>query len=168
MKPSENWPEALQHLDESGPRRLLARQNDRQTIQVRDHVSVDRLVQRVQPRLVREELADGDRVLALLRELRPVAAHTFLVVEPATRVGDGEGHRGQALRGRVDDDHRVLLPRLTGSRVPNAAPQIDHLLTVVIGAAGATQFPSSSEVLGERLAHRLELAADVPFNRDSA
>ena len=59
-------------------------------------------------RLVREKLADGDRLFALLGELRPVGAHAFFVVEPAPRMGDRQRHRGQALGGRVDHDHGVF------------------------------------------------------------
>ena len=31
-----------------------------------------------------------------------------LVVDPAARMGDGQRHRRQALRGRVDQDHGVV------------------------------------------------------------
>jgi hypothetical protein len=40
--------------------------------------------------------------------------HPFFVVEPSAGVGDRQRHRGQALGGRVDDHHGVLLPRLAG------------------------------------------------------
>ena len=80
-------------------------------------------------------------------------AHAFLVVEPPARVRDGQRHRGQALGGRVDDHHGVLLPRLASLLVPDAAPQVDDFLAGTIGAAGAAQFAPPSEVLGEGLAH---------------
>ena len=79
-------------------------------------------------------------------------------------MGEGEGHGGQALGGRVDEHHGVLLPQLAGQLVPHTAPQVDHLLAVVIGAAGTAQFAPPSEVLDERLAHRLQATADVPLN----
>ena len=64
-------------LPRSGlPRGLLTRQHDRQAIEIGDDAAIDRLVEREQPRLVRQELADGDSLLALLRELRPVRRHT--------------------------------------------------------------------------------------------
>ena len=88
-------------------------------------------------------------------------ADPLFVVEPAARVGDGQGHRGQALGGRVDEHHRVLLPRLARLLVPDTAPEVDDLLAAVIGAAGAAQFPASSEVVGKRLAHGLEATTDV-------
>ena len=119
-------------------------------------LAIDGLVDREQPGLVRQELADGDLLFALLRELRPVRAHPLFVVEPTARVGDGERHRGQALGGRVDDHHRVLLPRLARLLVSDTAPEVDDLLAAVIGAAGAAQLAASSEVLGKRLAHGLE------------
>ena len=114
---------------------------------------------------MREELADGDVVLALLRELRPVPAHPLLVVEPAARVGDGHGHRRQPLGRRVDDDHRVPLPGLTRLLVSDSAPEVDDLLTPAIGAAGAAEFVAMSEVVGKRLAHRLEATSYVSLYR---
>ena len=96
------------------PRGLLTGQHDGQAIEIGDEAAIQRLVEHVQPRLVCQELADGDSLFALLRELRPVRAHPFFVVEPSPRVGDGQRHRGQALGRRVDDHHGVLLPRLAG------------------------------------------------------
>ena len=125
------------------PRRLLTGEHDRQAIQIRDHAPIDGLIEGEQPRLVGEELAHGDLLFALLRELGPVRGDPLFVVEPAARVGDGEGHRGQALGGRVDEHHGVPLPRLARLLVPDTAPQVDDLLAVVIGAAGAAQFVPS-------------------------
>ena len=146
------------------PRGLLARQHDRQPIEVGDEAAIDRLVEREQPRLVREELADGDALLALLRELRPVPAHPLLVVEPAARVGHRHGHRRQPLGGRVDDDHGVSLPGLASLLVSDSAPEIDDLLAAAIGAAGAAELLAVSEVVGKRVAHCLVAATDVSLN----
>ena len=79
-------------------------------------------------------------------------------------MGEGESHGSQTFGGRVHEHHRVLLPRLSGQLVPHTAPQVDHFLAVVIGAAGAAQFTPPSEILDERLAHRLKATADVPLN----
>ena len=146
------------------PRGLLTGEHDGQAIQVGDHAPIDGLVEREQPRLVGEQLADGDLLFAVLRELGPVRGDPLFVVEPAARVGEGEGHGGQALRGRVDEHHGVLLPRLARPLVPDAAPEVDDLLAAEIGAAGAAQLTPPREVLDERLAHRLEAAADVPVD----
>ena len=148
------------------PCRFLTGQHHREAIEVGHDAAIDGFVEREQSRLMRQELADGDLLFALLRELRPVRGHPLFVVEPAARVGECQGHGRQALRGRVDDDHRVLLPRLARLLVANAAPEIDDLLAVVIGTAGATQLAASLEVLGKRLAHRLEAATDVSLYRE--
>ena len=103
-------------------------------------------------------------LLALLRELWPVGGDSLLVVQPAARVGDRQGHRGEALGGRVDDDHRVPLPGLARHLVPNTAPEVDDLLAAIVGAAGAAQLPALSEVLLERVAHGLEAATDVSLD----
>ena len=57
------------------PRRLLTSEDDGQAIRVGHHAPIDRLIEREQPRLVGEQLADGDRVFALLPELGPVFGH---------------------------------------------------------------------------------------------
>ena len=111
-----------------------------------------------------QELAHGDSFFALLRELRPVLAHPLFVVEPAPRVGDGERHGGQALGGRVDEDHGVLLPRLARLLVSNTAPQVDDLLATVKGAASSAQLATPKKVISERFANGFEAWADVPLD----
>ena len=61
--------------------------------------------------------------------------------------------------------HRVPLPRLARLLVANPAPEVDDLLAVKVGAAGAAQLAPSGEVLGERLAHRLKATTDVSLYR---
>ena len=48
-----------------------------------DGLAVDRFVECEQPGLMRQKLANGDRVFALLREFRPIPAHGYLIIEPA-------------------------------------------------------------------------------------
>jgi hypothetical protein len=110
---------------------------------------------------VREELADGDPLLAMLRKLGPVPGDSFFIVEPAAGVRDREGHRREALRGGIDEHHGVPLPRFARLLVAGAAPKINDLFAVAVDTAGATHFTSSGKVLGERLAHCLEAATDV-------
>ena len=56
------------------PRGRLPRHDRCQAIEVGHRVPIDRLVEREQARLVGQQLPDGDPVLAVLRELRPVRA----------------------------------------------------------------------------------------------
>src|SRR3954447_1233368 len=93
--------------------------------------SIDRFVDREQASLMCQELAYGDLLLSLLRELRPVRADALFVVEPSARVGDRERHCGKPFGGGMNDHHRVLLPRITGLLVSNAAPEIDGYLAMV-------------------------------------
>ena len=65
------------------PRRLLAGEHDGQAIQIRDHAPIDGLIKGEQPRLVGKELAHGDLLFALLRELGPVRGDSLFVIEPA-------------------------------------------------------------------------------------
>ncbi len=113
------------------PRRLLTRHHHGQAIQVGNHAPVHGLIEGEKPRLVGEELPDRDLLFALLRELRPVRTDPLFIVDPAARVSDGQGHRGQALAGRVDDHHRVFFPGLARLLVADAAPEIDDLLAKV-------------------------------------
>jgi len=140
---------------------------DREAIEFADEASIDRLVEREQACLMCQELADSDSLLAVLRELWPVRAYPLFVVEPSARVGNGERHRGQPLCGRVDQRHRVLLPRLTGPLVTNPAPQVDDFLAALKGTAGSAQLASAIKVLDERLAHSLKAEADVPLNAEA-
>ena len=48
--------------------------------------------------------------------------------------------------------------------VATVAPEVDDLLAVVIGTAGAAKLAAVREVLGERVAHGFESAADVAFD----
>ena len=147
------------------PCRLLTGQDHREAIEVGHDAAIDGFVEREESRLMRQELADGDLLFSLLRELGPVRGHPLFVVEPAAGVGECQGHGCQALRGRVDDDHRVLLPRFARLLVADAAPEVDDLLAVAIGTAGATQLTASGEVLGKRLAHRFKATTDVSLYR---
>ena len=104
--------------------------------------------------LVGEDLPDGDILLAVLGELRPVARDSRVEVDQPTRVGEGNRHRGQALRGGVDEDERVLAPRLGEARIAAAAPEVDHLLAAVVDGTGRAELAPLREV-------PVELAADL-------
>jgi hypothetical protein len=144
---------------------FLTGQHDCQAIEVCDEAAIQGLVERVQTRLVCQELADGHSLFTLLRELRPVRAHAFFVIEPASRVSDRQGHRSEALGGRVDDHHGVLLPRLARLLVSDTAPEVDDLFGPMINAAGTAQLAPSSEVVRKRLAHSVKPMTDVSLHR---
>jgi hypothetical protein len=89
----------------------LPGEHARHVVEVAEAVDRELLVQAHEPGLVGEQLADRDALLAVLRELGPVARDGRVVVEVASRVGDRDRHRGDALGGGMDDDHRVFFPR---------------------------------------------------------
>ena len=51
--------------------------------------------------------------------------------------------------------------------LPDAAPEVDDLLPVVIRTAGAAQFSAFDEVLDKRLAYRLEARAHVSVDENA-
>ncbi len=108
-----------------------------------------------------KQLPDRDVLFAVLREFRPVRRDPLLVVEPPSRMRNGQRHCGQPLGGRMDDHHRVRLPWVTCVLVPDSAPQIDDFLAVLIHTARAAQLAAPFEVLLERIPHLLESGADV-------
>ena len=81
------------------PLRLLTSHHHGQAIEVGHHAAIDRLVEREESRLVRQQLPHCDAPLSLLRELGPVRGDPFFVVEPTARVRQCQGHGGQALGG---------------------------------------------------------------------
>jgi hypothetical protein len=110
-----------------------------EALRIRDRVPVDLLVEAEPARLVREQLPDRDVLLAGPGELGPAGGDPLVLVEPSAGVRDGEGHGRQALRGRVDDHHRVGPERHARRPVPPAAPQVDDPLAVPVDAARAAQ-----------------------------
>ncbi|SLD19130.1 Uncharacterised protein [Mycobacteroides abscessus subsp. massiliense] len=88
--------------------------------------------ERGEPGLVRQQLSDGDRLLAVGRELWPVPGHGSVVgQEPAVGqpMNDGGGY---ALGCRVDDGRGVVGPGHARTRL--AGPDIEHRFAVHIHA----------------------------------
>jgi Arc/MetJ family transcription regulator len=69
-------------------------------------------------------------------------------------VGEGDGGRGHALRGRIHHDERVLAPRLRAARLAEAAPEVHDLLAADVRGAGGAELTATPEV-------ELELALDL-------
>jgi hypothetical protein len=150
------------------PLRPLAGHDLREPVEVFDDAAIDRLVEREQPRLMGQQLAHRDPFLTLLSELRPIATNSLVVVEPAPRMGQRNDHRRQTLGRRVDDRHRVFLPRLGADSISHTAPQVDDLLAVMVDAASTTYLTATRKIFDEGLANRLECAAYVTMNNGQA
>ena len=56
--------------------------------------------------------------------------------------------------------HGVGLPRFAGCQIPDAAPQVNHLIPMLIEAARCAELVSPGEVLEEGVAHRFEPMGD--------
>jgi hypothetical protein len=142
----------------------VANHHRRQSVEIGHRAAVHRLVEGEEARLMTQQLAHGDLVLAVLGELGPVGRDPLVVVQPAARVGDGQRHRRKTLGRGMDYHHRVALPRLVRLLVADAAPEIDDLLAEVVRRARAAQFSAAGEVLLEHLADDLEAATDVTLD----
>lgn len=64
----------------------------------------------------------------------------------------------------MEDHHRILLPRLARLPAPDATPEVDHLLAVVVRGTSAAQLSPSSEVLCKGIADGLESVAYAPLS----
>ena len=117
----------------------------------------NRLRERGEPGLMCEQHAHGDRVLAVLRELRPVRRDRRVEVELAARDEHVRAQRGGALGARPDHADRVAFPRPPGRGVGAPAPEVDDRLAVERHADGGADLAALGEVAFERVADRLEL-----------
>ena len=61
---------------------FLAGQHEREAIEIRNKRAIEGLVKDEEARLVAQQLADRHPVLPLLRELRPIRADAFVVIQP--------------------------------------------------------------------------------------
>jgi len=112
------------------PQRLLCGQRVDHEIPVTQSSIGNRLAQRGHTRLVVEQLANGNRFLSVLAELRPVRRDRRVDVELAARGKDVRAQCDATLRARPDDADGVLGPGSFRSGVGDATPEIDDGLSV--------------------------------------
>jgi hypothetical protein len=74
------------------PRGYLPRQDLCKVAQVADYSFIQRLIEREQPGLMSQQLPDGNSFFSILSKLRPVFAHEFVVIQPASRMGHCQSH----------------------------------------------------------------------------
>ena len=96
-----------------------------------------------------EHHADGDAVLAVLRELGPVGGNPLVGIDQPPVDRHVEADAGHALGDAHHADGRVLVPLLAAVGPRPAAPQVDHRLAVDDHGAGSSELLLFAEVLGE-------------------
>ena len=111
----------------------------------------DRRVERRQPGLVGQQLADGDERLAAGRELGPHAGNRSIDVELTPLPQEQGAGGGQAFGGREDHGGGVPLPRTPIGRVGRAAPEVDHRPAIDDHGDGGAHLAAIVEVPGERV-----------------
>ncbi len=115
--------------------------------------------------LMRHRLTDGDRALAVGRELRPQRRDRRLGVERPPLDQQVGADRGDTLRRGVHQHERILLPAHSVRRVGETAPEIDDGFPVEVHAHCRADFPAVVEVPGERVDDRFEFGGDIPVDR---
>ena len=108
-----------------------------------EHVmrALDHAAQPVEPGRVAEDVADGDVLLAVLRELGPTRRDPLVVVHQSRLGLQVERGRGHPLCGAEAHRQRVRLPRIAVIRT-GATPQIHHHFTAMATAAPPSVRPS--------------------------
>ena len=96
---------------------------------------IDHLPDVVEPRLVRENVANRDVLFARLGELRPVVGDSIVVVEQAAVDQDVEQGSRHPLGGREARRHRIATPGVPLA-VLRSAPDVDDAFAVVIDGCG--------------------------------
>ena len=147
------------------PGRRLCGKRLRQRVVIRQQVEIQRNVDRAEPGLVSQQLANRYVALSRLSKLRPVVGHAFVEFEKAARVCDGKRHGGHALRAGEHHDERVLLPRVTRLRIASPTPEINDLLTILVDRNRSAELSAQPEILGEGGTHGLEAAAHLSVDR---
>ena len=123
-----------------------------------EHVvrAVDDAAEPVKPCGVAQHVADGDVLLAVLRELRPVGGHSLVVVHQP-RLGLEMQCCGRHPLGRAEAHRqRVGFPRIAFWR-PQATPQVDHRFAAVEDGHGRAAV-GAFELAGKGLLDRSEVA----------
>ncbi len=109
---------------------------------------------------VGKQVSDRYGFLARLGELGPIPDNRRVDVEEPLLGQSVGAHGSRALGGRVRENHRVFFPRLTGDRVRHPAPQVDHLVSPVVGGKCRPVLVSLVEVRAEHFADGLEPGSD--------
>ena len=119
-----------------------------------------------QARLVREQPADRDRLLAEPPEFRPVGRDRRVDVQLTAVREQVSADCRHAFGRRVDVDDRVAFPRPIALGVRVAAPEVDDRLAVDAHRHGCSPLAVLLEVVGEGLTHLLEPRVDRSLDLD--
>ena len=109
-----------------------------------------------EPRLVRQEVRDGQVGLAALRELGPVLRDGCVDVELTFLRELVRAYGRRAFRRREHELDRVLLPRSPAGLVGHTTPKVDDLLAAVVRAERRAHLEALGEVVLEDLVDAFE------------
>src|SRR5262245_7720359 len=144
------------------PCRLLSCQNLRESIVIGQLLDRQRLINRYQAGLMREELPNGDLSFARLGKFWPVLCHGRVEAEQSSTMSDHQRRCRHSFRDRKSQAKRVFLPRLSMRSL--AAPQIDDLYASMVNAAGGALLAALVKIPLKRKTHRVEISAAMALN----
>jgi hypothetical protein len=114
---------------------------------------------------MRDELADSDRVLAGLTELRPVMGDGVVEREPTRIDQQQQAAGGQALRPGEDDLQGVAGPRQPCLAIGAPSPEVHDLALPDLGRERGPVLAVTHEVVSEGVGDVLEATVDVAVDR---
>src|SRR5689334_10199284 len=113
---------------------------------------------------MREQLANGYVLLAILREFGPVSGDAIFIIEIAARVRQRHGEPRETFGGGKDKHHGVLFPWLAHLLVAQSAPEVDDLFVRNVSRASRPHFVALGEVAFKLFTYQLKTRSGVAVN----
>ena len=145
------------------PERLLLGEPSGDQVPVEVAILGDRVAERGETGLVREQHADRHPVLAVRRELGPVLADAPVERQLSPRHEHVRAQRRRTLGARPDDPDRVALPRAARRRIGDTAPEVDDRFAGERDAHRAADLAPFGEVAVELVPHSGEPGVADPL-----
>jgi hypothetical protein len=142
----------------------LLREQRRHARPVEHVVLAERRADAGEARAMGHRLRDGDALLSVRGEPRPVVRHGPLERELPAIEQHCDAERREPLRAREDQLKRVLAPAFAGCAVGDAAPQVDDGAAVVGRRERRAQLAALGEIAREGVGDRLEAGGDEPLH----
>ena len=111
------------------------------------------ILERAQPRAMREDLAKRERALSSLREFRPEIRNACVKIHPRFLHRMERAGGSHALGGGPDQNERLIVPWHRASRVAKTSAKRDDFLAAAKDAQSGTDLDTVGEVFFKCLPH---------------